>query len=89
MKDKVFAFTKEFDFNSVNHLLAEFCFYEKMNDSRVKLQSILGEDADGITEKIHFEKWKICVMLPQKNLIFKNEEDLQEDCRKIGRFKVK
>ena len=48
MKDKVFAFTKEFDYNSVNHLLAEFCFYEKMNDSRVKLQSILGEDADGI-----------------------------------------
>ncbi len=48
IKEKVLAFAEDFDFRNVNHLLADFCVYEKMDEARIQLQEYLGEDEDGI-----------------------------------------
>lgn len=48
IKGKVLSFVGNFDFNSVNSILSDFCVYEKMDEARMQLQEYLGEDEDGI-----------------------------------------
>lgn len=48
IKTRVFEFAHNFDFNTVDKQLKFFLIYEKMNDARLELQAILGEDEDNI-----------------------------------------
>lgn len=48
IKDKVLAFTKDFDFNRIKNQLSDFCIYEKMDDAYRSIQSVLGKDEDNI-----------------------------------------
>lgn len=48
IKTKVLQFLKTFDIKSVKALLKEFFVYEKMNDARMKLCAVLGEDNEHI-----------------------------------------
>lgn len=48
IKSSVLKFADNFNFDTVNNLLKDFLVYEKMNDARIKLQTVLGEDKDNI-----------------------------------------
>lgn len=48
IKTRVLEFANNFDFNTVDKQLKFFLIYEKMNDARLELQAILGEDEDNI-----------------------------------------
>lgn len=48
IKIRVLEFTNNFDFTTVDKQLKDFLIYEKMNDARLELQTILGEDEDNI-----------------------------------------
>ncbi len=48
IKKYVIEFLDNFNFHIVKKQLKEFLIYEKMNDARIELQAILGDDADNI-----------------------------------------
>ena len=48
IRSRVLAFSDEFDFSSVDHVLAGFRRYEMMLECLSELQASLGEDHDGI-----------------------------------------
>ncbi len=48
IKKYVIEFLDNFNFHTVKKHLKEFLIYEKMNDARIELQAILGDDADNI-----------------------------------------
>lgn len=48
IKDRVLAFADNFDFERVDKYLKDFLIYEKMNEARIKLRDLLGEDDDSI-----------------------------------------
>ncbi len=48
IKSCMLKFADNFNFDTVNNLLKDFLVYEKMNDARIKLQTVLGEDKDNI-----------------------------------------
>lgn len=48
IKNRVLEFAKTFDFGTVDKQLKDFLSCEKMNDARLELQAILGEDEDNI-----------------------------------------
>ncbi len=48
IKSRVLKFAENFNFGTVNKLLKGFLVYEKMNDARKELQTVLGEDKDNV-----------------------------------------
>lgn len=48
IKSRVLEFADNFDFTKVDKQLKDFLIYEKMNEARLELQAILGEDEDNI-----------------------------------------
>ena len=48
IKNRVLAFADSFDFTTVEKQLNDFLVYEKMEEARLELQAILGEDEDNI-----------------------------------------
>ena len=48
IKSRVLEFADNFDFTTVDKQLKDFLIYEKMNDARLELQAIFGEDEDNI-----------------------------------------
>ena len=48
MKTHVFAFADEFDFQTIDTYQKEYLIYQNMKEARIKIQSMLGEDPDGV-----------------------------------------
>ena len=48
IKERVLAFSEEFDFSAVEKILEDFRDYKKMKSARLELQEILGEDENRI-----------------------------------------
>lgn len=48
MKDGVLSFIENFDFNTVDHLQSGYFVFEKMRESLLQTQAVLGEDPDSI-----------------------------------------
>lgn len=48
IKTRVLEFANNFGFNTVDKQLEDFLIYEKMNEARLELQTILGDDEDNI-----------------------------------------
>lgn len=48
IKTRVLEFANNFGFNTVDKQLKDFLIYEKMNEARLELQTILGDDEDNI-----------------------------------------
>lgn len=48
IRDKVLAFTKDFDFSRIKNQLSDFGIYEKMDDAYRSIRSVLDKDEDNI-----------------------------------------
>lgn len=48
IKTRVLEFANNFDFTTIDKQLKDFLIYEKMNEARLELQAVLGDDEDNI-----------------------------------------